>query len=81
MDDPLDFIDFDDVIQHGDPSRWTFLGPKSGSGVPAHSPKAPPGTIKHYDIYEDEFGDEIEVHYFRHPDGSVSNVKVKKPST
>ncbi len=76
MDDPLDFIDFDDVIQHGDPSRWTFMGPKAGSGVPAHSPGAPPGTMKHYDIYRDDFGDEIEVHSFRHPDGSVSDVKV-----
>jgi hypothetical protein len=37
MDNPLDFIDFDEVTQHGDPSRWTFVGPKPGSGVPAHS--------------------------------------------
>ena len=80
MDDPLDFIDFDEVIQHGDPNRWTFLGPKPGSGVPAHSPNAPLGTLKHYDIYEDEFGAEIEVHCFRHPDGSVSDVKVKSRS-
>jgi hypothetical protein len=33
--------------------------------------------MKHYDFYEDEFGDEIEIHYFRHPDGSVSDVKIK----
>jgi hypothetical protein len=60
MDDPLDFIDFDEVLQHGDPSRWKSQGPKPGSGVLAHSPDAPPGTTKHYDIYVDEFGDEIE---------------------
>lgn len=80
MDDTLDFIDFDDVIQHGDPGNWQFMGEKPGSGVPAHSPSAPPGTTKQYDIYKDEFGDEIEVHYFRHPDGSVSDVKVKPRS-
>lgn len=38
MDDPLDFIDFVDVLQHGDPGRWTILGPKPGSPVPATSP-------------------------------------------
>ena len=76
-EDPLDYIDMDDVIQHGDPSRWTFVGPKVGSPVPATSPNAGSGTMKHYDIYRDEFGDEIEVHYFRHPDGSVGDVKIK----
>jgi hypothetical protein len=80
MDDPLDFVDFDDVIQHGDPGKWKYVGVKPGSGVQAHSPSAPPGTTKHYDTYEDEFGDEIEVHYFRHPDGSVSDVKIKPRS-
>jgi hypothetical protein len=76
MDDPLDYVDFADVLQHGDPSNWTSQGVKAGSGVPAHSPNAPTGTLKIYELYEDEFGDEIELHYFRHPDGSVSNVKV-----
>jgi hypothetical protein len=79
-DDPLDFIDFDDILQHGDPGRWRFVGPKPGSPVPAHSPAAGAGTMKHYDLYEDEFGDEIEVHYFRHPDGRVADVKVKPRS-
>ena len=69
MDDPLDFIDFVDVLQHGDPSNWKPRGQKPGSGAPAHSPLAPAGTVKMYDLYEDEFGQEIEVHYFRHPDG------------
>ena len=32
--------------------------------------------MKHYDIYMDADGEEIEIHYFRHPDGSVGNVKV-----
>jgi hypothetical protein len=77
MDDPLDYIDFADVLQHGDPGGWKFLGPKAGSPTPAHSPTAEPGTIKHYDLYEDEFGDVIEIHYFRHPDGTVGDVKIK----
>lgn len=76
-EDPLDYIDFDDIIQHGDPTRWTFIGPKPGSGVPATSPHARTGTAKHYDIYTDAFGDRIEVHYFRHSDGSVADVKIK----
>jgi hypothetical protein len=80
MEDPLEYIDFDEVIQHGDPGRWKLKGEKQGSGVPANSPNAPPGTLKIYEIYEDEFGDVIEVHYFRHPDGTVSDVKVKPPS-
>jgi hypothetical protein len=79
-DDPLDYIDMDDVIQHGDPSRWASIGAKPGSPVPATSPNAPPDTMKHYDIFRDVFGDEIEVHYFRHADGSVSDVKVKPRS-
>jgi hypothetical protein len=76
MDDPLDLVDFADVLQHGDPTNWTFQGEKPGSGVPAHSASAPAGTLKIYELYKDEFDDEIELHYFRHPDGSVSNVKV-----
>jgi hypothetical protein len=40
MDDPLEYIDFDEVLQHGDPGRWTFKGEKAGSGVPANSPAA-----------------------------------------
>ena len=77
QEDPLDYIDMDDVIQHGDPGKWAYRGAKAGSPVPASSRAAPPGTMKHYDIYRDEFGEEIEVHYFRHPDGSVGDVKVK----
>jgi hypothetical protein len=79
-DDPLDYIDMDDVLQHGSPSDWTSLGPKPGSPVPATSPNAPPGTMKHYDIYRDQFGDEFEVHDFRHPDGSVGDVKIRPRS-
>ncbi len=33
MDNPLDFIDFDEVLQHGDPGTWKFLGAKTGSGL------------------------------------------------
>jgi hypothetical protein len=49
-DDPLDYIDMDDVIQHGDPGKWIFVGPKQGSPVAADSPNAPPGMMKHYDL-------------------------------
>jgi hypothetical protein len=78
VDDPLEYIDFGEILQHGDPGRWKFKGQKAGSGVPAHSPNAPPGTQKIYEVYDTEFGDEIEVHYFRHADGTVSDVKVRK---
>ncbi|HUY36261.1 MAG TPA: hypothetical protein VMV69_26220 [Pirellulales bacterium] len=77
MEDPLDYIDFADVIVHGDPSNWRYKGPKPGSPTPATSPNAQPGTMKHYDMYVDEHGDEIEVHFFRRPDGSVGDVKIK----
>lgn len=80
MDDPLDYIDFADILRHGDPGLWAFRGPKPGSPVPAHSPGAAPGTMKHYDLDDDEFGERIEVHYFRHADGSVGDVKVKESS-
>ena len=76
MDDPLDFVDFADVLQHGDPTNWTFKAPKPGSGASAHSLHAPTGTLKIYEIYDDEFGREIELHCFRHLDGTVSDVKV-----
>ena len=76
-EDPLDHIDFADVLVHGDPGKWTYIGPKSGSPTPATSPKARPGTVKHYDKYLDEFGDEIEVHFLRNADGTVDDVKVK----
>lgn len=75
-EDPLEYIDIDDVLQHGDPARWNARGPKPGSPVDAHSLSAPPGTMKHYDLYTDLFGHDIEVHYFRHPDGTVADVKV-----
>jgi hypothetical protein len=80
LEDPLDYIDFVDITQHGDPGRWKFRGEKAGSGVPATSSGAPPGTRKIYETYEDQWGDEIEVHYFRHTDGTVSDVKVKSRS-
>ena len=76
MDNPLDFVDFADVLQHGDPDKWEYKGPKHGSPTAATSPSAQPGTMKHYDLYDDEFGEEIELHYFRHSDGSVGDVKV-----
>ena len=77
MNDPLDYVDFVDVIAHGSPDRWRFKRAKDGSPTPATSPIAPAGTMKHYDLYEDEYGSPIEVHYFRYMDGSIGNVKVK----
>ena len=77
MEDPLDEIHFDDVLRHGDPTTWKFLGPKKGSPARVHSLDAQEGAMKHYDLYRDEFGDLIEVHYFRNPDGSVSVVSIK----
>ena len=76
MDNPLEEVEFADVLQHGDPGKWRFTGTKPGSGVPATSPDAPRGTVKVYELYLDESGREIELHYFRHPDGRVSGVKV-----
>ena len=76
-DDPLDYIDLSEIVPHGDPGKWTFLYEKPGSGKQATSPSALPGTTKCYDIYKNEFGEEIEIHYFRHSDGSVGDVKVK----
>jgi hypothetical protein len=77
MDDPLDFVDMTDVAVHGDPGTWRFQGRKQGSPTPATSPNAPPGTMKNYDLYVDEFGLKIELHYFRYTDGTVDDVRVK----
>jgi len=49
MDDPLDLVDFADVLQHGDPTNWTYVAVKPGTGVPADSPEAPSGTMKIYE--------------------------------
>ena len=78
QEDPLDYIDFADVIAHGDPGNWKYIGPQPGSPTPATSPNSPAGTMKHYDSYYDEFGDEIELHYFRYTDGTVDDVKIKE---
>jgi len=70
----------DEFNEHGDPSNWNFEGEKPGSGLPATSPNAPPGTLKIYERWTDEFGTLLEVHYFKHLDGSLSNVKLS-PAT
>jgi hypothetical protein len=76
MEDPLDYVDFVDVVAHGDPSRWIYVGPKAGSPLEATSSYAHEGSMKHYDLYRDTHGQIIEVHYIRHVDGSVVDVKV-----
>ena len=80
QDDPLDFVDLKAILRYGSPDTWNYLGPKPGSFAPANSPKALPGTMKCYDIYEDESGEEFELHYFRHADGTVGDVKTKPRS-
>ena len=77
MDDPLDYVDITDVAVHGDPGKWRFQVRKQGSPTAATSLNAPPGTMKHYDLYLDEFGTKIELHYFRYADGTVDDVKVR----
>ena len=69
-------MDLDDIKKFGDPSKWKPKGPKKGSGAPAHSPAAPPGTKKQYEVFEDEFGNEIEVHYFEDLTGGTSNITI-----
>ncbi|MEZ6128304.1 MAG: Calx-beta domain-containing protein [Planctomycetaceae bacterium] len=66
----------DDFEIHGDPDVWRYLGEKPGSGHLAETPAAPPGTRKIYEVWEDEFGFYLEIHYFRHLDGSISNVRL-----
>ena len=80
QDDPLDFVDLSAILQYGSPDTWKYVGKKPGSPVSANSPKALPGTMKHYDIYEDDSGVEFELHFFRHPDGTVGDVKAKPRS-
>ena len=31
VENPLNFIDFADVVGHGDPGKWKLLGAKPGS--------------------------------------------------
>ncbi len=74
--DPLEEVPFAEVLKHGDPNNWTFIGKKKGSSLPAKSTRAVPLTLKVYEIYEDEYGEIIELHYFRHSGGTVTNVTV-----
>ncbi len=74
-DDPLEFVHIVDVTQHGDPGKWARLGHKDGSPAIAKSKRAPPGSWKVMEEWEDECGSRFELHFFRHADGSVSNVK------
>ena len=79
MDDPLDYIDFADILQAWRSGKMEVQGTEAGKPHTGHFAKRLQGTMKHYD-QDDEFGDEIEVHYFRHPDGSVADVKIKLKS-
>ena len=77
-EDPLDYVSFAAILKHGDPAKWKYLGHKPGSPSVAKSTRVSPGTnkLKVMEIFEDEFGDLIELHYFRCDDGNVENVTV-----
>jgi hypothetical protein len=79
MEDVFEYVDFLDVIAHGDPAKWKYLGSKQGSPIAAKSQHAHEGSMKHYELYEDIHGDRIELHFIRHSDGSVVDVKVVRP--
>ena len=80
FENPLDELDFNVVLEHGHPNNWRFIAPKFGSPTLATYENALPDTMKHYDLYENAFGEKIEIHYFRLADGTVSDVKVKSRS-
>jgi len=63
------------AAQHGDPNKWKYKGDKRDSGDPG----ARKGDMKIYEIWWDEFGKLLEVHYHRDPGGYVlqNTIKVK----
>lgn len=77
-EDPLDYVFFADILKHGDPGKWKYLEHKPGSPSIAKSSRVIPGTnkLKVMELFEDEFGVIIELHYFRCDDGKVENVTV-----
>jgi RHS repeat-associated protein len=77
-DEIADAMDFNDYVRHGDPSKWKPLGEKPGSGKAATSEVSPDGTVKRMEVFEDEFGNSVSVHYHEHIDGSRSGKKLKQ---
>jgi RHS repeat-associated protein len=61
-------LNFDQIQTHGDPGNWTYLGQKC---VPATGRGFPPGTQKIYEVFLDEFGKQVEWHYWIMPDGTI----------
>jgi hypothetical protein len=75
-DQLAEHLTIDEITQHGDPAKWTFLGEKGGSRVPATSGGASPGTVKVYEVWRNAYGKEVEVHYFETPEGQAQDVKL-----
>jgi hypothetical protein len=73
-------MDYDDYMEHGDPDKWKYNGEKQGSGAPTHNPIYPEGSSKRMEIWTDEFGHEVEVHYVEGPDGTIYDVKTSPRS-
>jgi RHS repeat-associated protein len=55
-------------LNHGDPNKWKFLGRKP---VPATGRGFDKGTKKVYDVYLDENGCQVEMHYWQKLDGTI----------
>ena len=63
---------------HGDPIGWKFLFTKP---VPATGIGFPPGTKKVYEVYLDENGWQVGIHYHHNPDGTKSGERFVYPET
>jgi hypothetical protein len=67
-----------DILNHGDPSTWDYLGKRE---VPATGPGFEPGTTKVYHGWIDENGFQVEYHYHVGPDGTIFEEKFKPIGT
>jgi hypothetical protein len=63
---------------HGDPSAWKYLGKKT---VRATEPGREPGSMKVYEVFLDENGNQVESHYWLNPDRTVDGGKLVYPGT
>ncbi len=66
------------IRDHGDPSKWTFLGSKA---EPATGRGFDPGTKKVYEVFLDENGQRVGWHYWIKPDGSIEGGKFVFPES
>lgn len=65
-------------FKHGNLETWKYKGEKPTSGRQATDKD--PGTIKVYEIWKNAAGKEFELHYFKHLDGTLEDLK-EKPRT